>query len=96
MRTGAAEEDCGGIVNIALSIAGVDAAFFLRELPDGRVRVSLRSKGELSVAAIAAGLGGGGHENAAGCTLDGPLRHAIHLILGEMRSALAGFTAVSA
>jgi bifunctional oligoribonuclease and PAP phosphatase NrnA len=96
VRTGAAEEDCEGIVNIALSIAGVEAAFFLRELPDGRVRVSLRSKGELNVAAIAVRLGGGGHENAAGCPLDGPLRRAIHQILGELRSALAGFTAVSA
>ena len=96
VRTGAAEEDCEGIVNIALSIAGIEAAFFLRELPDGRVRVSLRSKGELNVAAIAAQLGGGGHENAAGCTLDGPLRRAIRRILGELRGALAGFTAVSA
>jgi phosphoesterase RecJ-like protein len=96
VRTGAAEEDCEGIVNNALSIAGIEAAFFLRELPDGRVRVSLRSKGELNVAAIAARLGGGGHENAAGCTLDGPLRRAIHRILCELRSALAGFTAVSA
>jgi phosphoesterase RecJ-like protein len=28
VRTGAAEEDCEGIVNVALSIAGVEAAFF--------------------------------------------------------------------
>jgi hypothetical protein len=38
----------------------------------------------------------GGHENAAGFTLDGPLRPAIQWILGELRGALAGFTAVSA
>ncbi len=94
-RIGAAEEDCEGIVNIALSIAGVDAAFFLRELPEGSVRVSLRSKGELNVAAIAARLGGGGHENAAGCTLDGPLQRAIQEILGELRGAMAGLTAAS-
>ena len=96
VRTGAADEDCEGIVNIALSVAGIEAAFFLRELPDGRVRVSLRSKGELNVAAIAARLGGGGHENASGCALDGPLRRAIHQILSELRSAQAGFAAVSA
>jgi bifunctional oligoribonuclease and PAP phosphatase NrnA len=96
VRTCAAEEDCEGIVNIALSIAGVEAAFFLRELPEGRVRVSLRSKGELNVAAIAVRLGGGGHENAAGFTIDGPLRRAVHEILGELRAALAGFTAASA
>ena len=49
----AAEEDCEGIVNFALSVAGVEAAVFLRELPDGHVRLSLRSKGHLNVAAIA-------------------------------------------
>ena len=38
----------------ALGIAGVDAAVFLRELPEGRIRVSLRSKGGVNVAAIAA------------------------------------------
>ncbi len=95
-RICAAEEDCEGIVNFALSIAGAEAAFFLRSLPEGRVRVSLRSKGEVNVAAIAARLGGGGHENAAGCTLDGPLPRAIREILGELRSAMAGFTEASA
>ena len=96
VRTCAAEEDCEGIVNIALSVAEVEAAFFLRELPEGRVRVSLRSKGEVNVAAIASRLGGGGHENAAGCTVDGPLPRAAQEILRELRSALADFTAASA
>ncbi len=46
VRTGAAEEDCEGIVNYAIGIAGVEGAVLLRELPDGRVRLSLRSKGQ--------------------------------------------------
>ena len=50
VRTCAAEEDCEGIVNYAISIAGVEAAVFLRELPEGRIRVSLRSKGRVNVA----------------------------------------------
>jgi phosphoesterase RecJ-like protein len=90
-RTGATEEDCEGIVNYALWISGVEGAAFLREVPEQRVRVSLRSKRSLNVAAIAERLGGGGHENAAGCTLDGPLSRAMEEILGEMRPALAGF-----
>ena len=76
VETGAAEEDCEGVVNYALSTAGVEAAVFLRELPEGRIRLSLRSKGRVNVAAISERLGGGGHENAAGCTLDGPLEQA--------------------
>jgi phosphoesterase RecJ-like protein len=96
VRTRAAEEDCEGIVNVALGVAGVEAAVFLRELPEGRVRLSLRSKGDVNVAAIATRLGGGGHENAAGCTLDGPLPRALEEILAELRRAVTGFAAASA
>jgi phosphoesterase RecJ-like protein len=90
VRSCAAEEDCEGIVNYALAIADVEAAVFLRELPEQRIRVSLRSKGKVNVAAIAERLGGGGHENASGCTLAGPLSRARTQILGEMRTAMDG------
>ena len=90
VRTCAAEEDCEGIVNYALSIAGIEAAAFLRELPERRIRLSLRSKGKVNVAAIAERLGGGGHENAAGCTLEGPLSRALEEILAQLRPGLAG------
>ena len=96
---GASEEDCEGIVNYALSIAGVEVAVFLRELPEGRIRLSLRSKtagdrtngnlGALNVAAIAEKLGGGGHQNAAGCTLDGPMPRATSEILKALTQVSA-------
>jgi phosphoesterase RecJ-like protein len=78
-------------VNFAVCISGVEAAAFLRELPERRIRLSLRSKGRVNVAAIAERLGGGGHENAAGCTLDGPLARALDEILAELRPSVAGF-----
>ncbi|KAA6463272.1 bifunctional oligoribonuclease/PAP phosphatase NrnA [Acidobacteria bacterium AB60] len=86
IRSCAAEEDCEGIVNYAISIAGVEAAIFLRELPEGAIRLSLRSKGGVDVAGIAVKLGGGGHENAAGVTLEGPLPQALERILNELRA----------
>ncbi len=92
IRTCAAEEDCEGIVNFAISISGVEAAAFLRELPEQRVRLSLRSKSQVNVAAIAERLGGGGHENAAGCTLEGPLPRAIEVTLSQLRPCVAGLT----
>jgi phosphoesterase RecJ-like protein len=85
LSAGAVEEDCEGVVNYALSTAGVEAAVFLRELPEGRIRLSLRSKGKVNVAAIAERLGGGGHENASGCTLEGPLERATKEILAALR-----------
>lgn len=84
-RTGAAEEDCEGIVNYAIGISGVEAAVLLRELPDHRVRLSLRSKGRLDVSRIASAFDGGGHRHAGGCTLDGPLSAALQKILDTMR-----------
>jgi bifunctional oligoribonuclease and PAP phosphatase NrnA len=87
-RCGAVEEDCEGIVNYAISICGVDIAAFLRELPDGRVRLSLRSKGHFNVAAIAERWGGGGHENASGCTLEGPLAAATERVLKPLGSGI--------
>ena len=84
-RTNAKEEDCEGIVNYALSIQDVEIAAFFRELPDGRYRVSLRSKGQLNVADIAEQFGGGGHECASGCSMDGPLTIAVSRMLELIR-----------
>jgi phosphoesterase RecJ-like protein len=89
VRTCAAEEDCEGIVNVALGIAGVEVAVFLRELPEKSVRLSVRSKGKVNVAEISERLGGGGHGNASGCTLEGPLGRALDEILTELRLAVA-------
>jgi phosphoesterase RecJ-like protein len=84
----ATEEDCEGLVNYALGNAGIEAAAFFRELEGGRWRVSLRSKGAVNVSAIAETLGGGGHECAAGCSVEGPLEAASENILGRLRAAL--------
>jgi phosphoesterase RecJ-like protein len=84
-RCHAKEEDCEGLVNYALAIQDVEVAAFLRELPNGRYRVSLRSKGGLNVAAVAERFGGGGHECASGFSLEGPLDAAVEKILVELR-----------
>jgi bifunctional oligoribonuclease and PAP phosphatase NrnA len=84
-RSQAKEEDCEGLVNYALSIGDVEVAVFFREMADGRYRVSLRSKGGLNVATIAEGFGGGGHECASGCSMDGPLSIAVARILEKIR-----------
>ena len=89
VRTSAAEEDCEGIVNYALSVAGIEVAVFLREQPERGIRVSLRSKGRVNVSEIAKRMGGGGHKNAAGCTLEGPLIRALGQILAELRPIVA-------
>jgi phosphoesterase RecJ-like protein len=87
-RTNAIVEDCEGIVNYLISILGVRAAVFLRELPDGnRFRLNLRSKGAVDVAEVAERFGGGGHRNASGCTIDGPITHAAPVLVNELHLA---------
>jgi phosphoesterase RecJ-like protein len=86
-RCGAIEEDCEGLVNYALAIQGVEVAVFFRELPEGRFRVSLRSKGRVDVSRVTERLGGGGHRCASGCAVDGPLATAIAGIVDLFRPA---------
>jgi phosphoesterase RecJ-like protein len=88
-RAGAGAEDCEGVVNYLISIAGVESAVFLRELPStDQYRLSIRSKGKVNVAQIAENFGGGGHRSASGCTLDGPLDEATERILSQLRTEL--------
>jgi bifunctional oligoribonuclease and PAP phosphatase NrnA len=88
VRTSAVEEDCEGLVNYAIGISGVDVAVFFRELNNHRVRLSLRSKGEINVARVAEQFGGGGHSHAAGCTVDGPLPVATERVLNDLRTCI--------
>ena len=70
------------------SLRTAQVAVLFRELA-GEVKVSLRAKGEVNVARIAARFGGGGHPNAAGVVLPGDVEHAKAAVLGAVREALA-------
>ncbi len=76
------------LVNYPRSVGTVRVACLFRER-DGQVKVSLRGKGDVDVQRIAARFGGGGHRNAAGCTVDGPLAEATRTVLAAVRAALA-------
>lgn len=63
-----------GIVNYALSIEGVKAAIFFKEVPgEDFIKMSLRSKSSLNVNLWAKPLNGGGHAKAAGARMQGTL-----------------------
>jgi phosphoesterase RecJ-like protein len=71
--TGADSELTDGFVNYPRSIRGVEVAIFFRQLDELKWKIGFRSKGKVNVAAFSKALGGGGHHNAAGCTVDGSL-----------------------
>jgi phosphoesterase RecJ-like protein len=77
------------LVNYPRSIASVRVACLLRERGN-TVKVSLRGKGDVDVSRIAARFGGGGHPNAAGCSVTGPLAEVTRDVLAAVRTALDG------
>jgi phosphoesterase RecJ-like protein len=69
-RSGATLDDLEGLVNLPLASRTVQAVVLFKTAAGEPIRVSLRSKGDVDVRAVAGTFGGGGHRNAAGCTLE--------------------------
>ncbi|MFQ5878149.1 MAG: bifunctional oligoribonuclease/PAP phosphatase NrnA [Acidobacteriota bacterium] len=88
LACGADSEDTSDVVNWLLAIDGVRVAVLFKELENGRVKVSLRSKGALDVNRLAAGFGGGGHSNASGTVIEATLQGAIDTILTACRELI--------
>ncbi|MCB8933329.1 MAG: bifunctional oligoribonuclease/PAP phosphatase NrnA [Fimbriimonadaceae bacterium] len=86
--TGARDENTEGFVNELLSIRTVQIAALIREPKPGRIRVSLRSRGEFDIAEVARQFGGGGHKNAAGCAFDGNPEDAVTGLVPRLRACL--------
>jgi phosphoesterase RecJ-like protein len=85
--TGSRPEHTDRFVNYPRSIRGVEVAVFFRQIGPDRYKVGFRSKGTVDVGALARQLGGGGHHNAAGAVIEGPLpavRELVFTRLGEL------------
>lgn len=87
-RTEATSEDTEDFINYPRFLWGVEAAILFRELEANQVKVSFRSRNYLDVAVLAAGFGGGGHQRASGCTVDGSLKEVRRNVLKVVKKAL--------
>ena len=88
-ETGTLMEDTEGVVSTLRSIHGVQVSAFIKEQPDGSMKVSLRSKERGDVAAVSQRHGGGGHVHAAGFNLEGvSLEETEALVIRELTQAL--------
>lgn len=83
-ETGADYSESDGLVDYTLFNRGVIVGAFIKENENGEIKVSLRSKDGINVAAIASEFGGGGHFNAAGFTLKTSLDEAVDLISNKI------------
>jgi phosphoesterase RecJ-like protein len=81
LDTGALPEETEGVAEYLRGVEEAETVMLLKENPDATVRVSMRSRPAVDVSAIATAFGGGGHRQAAGCTLPGPMGEARRLLV---------------
>jgi len=77
-----------GIINQLLSVDAAKIAVLFTEKDNGKIDVGFRSRVGYDVSGIAARLGGGGHKQAAGALVDGPLQAARERVLAEIKKTI--------
>ena len=87
--TGTTYNDTEGLINLPLTAREIQAVVFFKLGADGDVHVSMRSKYDVDVRSVAARHGGGGHKNAAGFKVRGPLAAVRDAILEQLAEAIA-------
>ena len=86
---GCTHNDTEGVINLPLTAREIQAVVFFKVGSNGEVRVSMRSKYDVDVRAVANGYGGGGHKNAAGFTVPGRLPDVRPQIVDRLVAAIA-------
>ncbi|MBN1518337.1 bifunctional oligoribonuclease/PAP phosphatase NrnA [Candidatus Sumerlaeota bacterium] len=89
LRNGGEANVPEGLAAQLRNIEGVEVACLLQETAPERCRASLRSAGRFDVGRIAQQLGGGGHHNAAGVTLNVLYPEAREKVLAILREHLS-------
>jgi len=87
--TGTTYNDTEGLINLPLTAKEIRAVVFFKVGADGDIHISMRSKYDVDVRAVAAQHGGGGHKNAAGFKVRGPLNAIRDGVLQEVTDAIA-------
>lgn len=87
---GAGAEDAEGLVDLARSVEGAEAAFLQREIENGW-KISLRAKStKFDMNAVAARFGGGGHKAAAGCRIAGTEQEVTDQLVAALSEIIGG------
>jgi phosphoesterase RecJ-like protein len=87
---GGTYEDTEGLINLPLTVKEILAIVFFKQIEGEEYRVSMRSKGVIDVGAIAKEFGGGGHRNAAGCTVTGAIDTLQRMFIEKIEAAIDG------
>ena len=84
---GIGAEDIDALIDDLRIAREAEVTLLVKEIEEGEPgwKLSLRSRGRVDVGAIAMALGGGGHHNAAGCTVPGSLDAVVEAVRGRLR-----------
>jgi phosphoesterase RecJ-like protein len=89
-QAGGTYEDTEGIINLPLTVKEIEAVVFFKQGEADEYRVSMRSKGDIDIGSVAKEFGGGGHKNAAGCTVNGPVEALQKTFIEKIEEAIDG------
>ena len=70
-------EATDGLIDLVRLAEEADTTLLLKEVEQGALKGSLRSRGAVDVAAVAGAFGGGGHRNAAGFSTKGTVEETV-------------------
>jgi phosphoesterase RecJ-like protein len=87
---GGTYEDTEGLINLPLTVKEIQSVVFFKQTEGEEYRVSMRSKGDIDIGAVAKEFGGGGHKNAAGCSVSGPIDTLQKTFLEKIEQAIDG------
>jgi phosphoesterase RecJ-like protein len=85
---GGTYDDTEGLINLPLTVKEIEAVVFFKQIEGDEYRVSMRSKGDIDIGAVAKEFGGGGHKNAAGCTVKGGIDALQKLFVEKIEQAI--------
>ncbi|MDR1695905.1 MAG: bifunctional oligoribonuclease/PAP phosphatase NrnA [Endomicrobium sp.] len=85
-KSGANGDETESVINFTMTVAGVKAGCLFKVIDKNTTKISFRSVKGFDVLKIARKYGGGGHKNAAGCTIDSNFR----VSLEKIKKAFSG------
>lgn len=84
LACGADEDDMDKLSTLTMTPEGTRAGLLLRQLPDGRWKISLRTDGRVHAGQVLRAVGGGGHPDAAGTVMTGDAADMESIILAAL------------
>lgn len=80
-QAGATEKDCSDLAALPGRVEGTNTSVLVKEIDDTHCKVSLRTDSTVNANAVCRRFGGGGHDMAAGCSIDKSADEAVKLLV---------------